>query len=72
MPTTKPAQVVGGQIFELCSLATERDARMADDYVDRAGQNNHRWNPEADDAVCRVKRLKGKAFTDVIILWSQT
>ena len=29
---------------------------MTDDCEGRAGQNKHRWNPEADDAVCRAGR----------------
>jgi len=26
---------------------------MADDYEGRAGQNKHRWNPEAEHSVCK-------------------
>ena len=29
---------------------------MADDCEGRAGQNKHRWNPEAEDTVCKDSR----------------
>ena len=29
---------------------------MADDCEDRAGQNKHRWNPEAENTVCKGSR----------------
>ena len=53
---TKPVQAVGGQPLEFYSLATERNARMADDCEGRAGQNKHRWNPEAENTVCKDSR----------------
>ena len=29
---------------------------MVDDCEGRAGQNKHRWNPEAEDTVCKDSR----------------
>ena len=37
------------------SPSSQRPA-MADDCEGRAGQNKHRWNPEAEHAICKDSR----------------
>ena len=39
---------------------------MVDDCEGRAGQNKHRWNPEADDAVCRAGQRE-RTFLNVTV-----
>ena len=36
---------------------------MADDCEGRAGQNKHRWNPEAENTVCKDSR-RGRTFSE--------
>ena len=43
-----------------------RRPAMADDCEGRAGQNKHRWNPEAENTVCKDSRRE-RTFSDVII-----
>jgi len=39
---------------------------MADDDEGWAGQNKHRWNPEAENTVCKGSRRE-RTFSDVTI-----